>query len=188
MSEWGRAEVEHSTRNSGHFGDESQSLALVLTLLFILVRYARWQHCGCSMECVYGKHQLPNDQCHSFSFFIVYCVVMVMMPARIYTMQSLISSTACCVLAVCFYLALQTATSSLMYVMDVNRCRLWLLSPTIWQCNTLNGNRSPSILVTCPNHVSRFVIFWTSDSSCCNILHIGSFLILYLLVTHYHDH
>jgi len=62
VSEWGRAEVEHSTRNSGHFGDESQSLALVLTLLFILVRYARWQHCGCSMECVYGKHQLPNDQ------------------------------------------------------------------------------------------------------------------------------
>ena len=56
--------------------------------------------------------------------------------------------------------------------------------PSIWQY-ALSGNRSPSILVTCPNHASRrFLIFWTSDSSWCNILRTISFLILYLLVTH----
>ena len=74
--------------------------------------------------------------------------------------------------------------SSLMHVIHIFGRRPWLCSPSIWQCNVHSGNRS-SILVTCPNHVSRcFLIFWTSDSSCCNILRTVSFLILSLLVTH----
>ena len=89
----------------------------------------------------------------------------------------LASSTACCMLLSC------SDTSSLMHVIHV--CRPRLLSPSIWQCNAVCCNRSPSVLVTCPNHVScRFLIFWTSDSSCCNILRTVSFLILSLLVTH----
>jgi len=44
-------------------------------------------------------------------------------------------------------------------------------SQCIWQCKALNGSRSLSILVTSPNRVSRlFLIFWTGDFSCCNIL------------------
>jgi len=87
-----------------------------------------------------------------------------------YTALSAASSSACCMLLSC------SATSSLMYVIHVFGCRPWLLSPSTWQCNTLSGNRSPSILVTCPNDVSRR--FLTSDSSCCNILRTVSFLIL----------
>jgi len=84
----------------------------------------------------------------------------------------LASSTACCMLLSC------SDTSSLMHVIHV--CRPRLLSPSTWQCT-----HSPSIVVTCPNQVScLFLIFWTSDSSCCNILRTVSFLILSLLVTH----
>jgi len=91
---------------------------------------------------------------------------------------SFASFTACCMLSSC-------SATSLMHVMCVFGCRPWLLLPSIWQCNTLNDNHSHSILVTCTNHVSRrFLIFWTSDCSCCKIIHIVSFLILSLLDTH----
>jgi len=50
----------------------------------------------------------------------------------------------------------RSATSSLMHIIHVFGCRPFdpdfSLSPSRWQCNALNGNRSPSILVTCPNH------------------------------------
>jgi len=61
----------------------------------------------------------------------------------------------------CFYPALFDARHTCLWLST------WLLSPAI-NDNAVSGNRSPSILVTCPNHVScRFLIFWSwaSDSN-----------------------
>ena len=67
---------------------------------------------------------------------------------------SLASSTAFSWL----HLALQRlllCTSSMSLVVDPDFFRL------LWQCNALSGNRSPSILVTCLNHVSHLRLGFT---------------------------
>ena len=115
------------------------------------------------------------------SVFIVHhlmMMMMMMMPTLIYALQLCLLRVP--LLAVCFYLALQRF--------------LWCISPmstlTSFAFYTTVYSALSAIIVLppflslCPNRVSRrFLIFWTSDSSCCNILRIVSFLILSLLVS-----
>jgi len=85
------------------------------------------------------------------SFFIVCHLTMMMMSTRIFATQLCLMHVP--LLAVCFGPVLQRllwCTTSMFSVVDPD---------FLWQCNALSGNRSPSILVTCPNHVSRRILF-----------------------------
>ena len=78
---------------------------------------------------------------------------------------------------------LHASRSSLILSIHLLRCLPLLLDPSTRQCMALTGNLLPSILITCPNHVSlRFLILSISVTFCSNFSLTASFLSLSLLV------